>query len=100
QRAAAGLHELLHGPEDRAGLAGEIAGMRRAAVGRVGHLAGQKQDRLGARHLDGLAVAGRVEDAGGAILFELRHVSRPLWRPAAGRTDRTAYGEAPARARP
>ena len=37
--------------------------MGRAAVLVVGHLAGEKEDRLGAGDLDGLAVPGWIVDA-------------------------------------
>src|SRR4029434_11072840 len=52
----------------------EVAGVGGVAVGVVGHLSGEVQDRLRARHLDRLAVARRVEDAGRAVLLELGHV--------------------------
>src|SRR5262249_52684218 len=49
------------------------------AVHLVGHLTGQEQDRLSARHLDGLAVAWCVVDAGRAVFLDLRrHGHSPL----------------------
>src|SRR5262245_56502313 len=73
ERAAARLHESLDGAEHLPGLALEITAVRNAAVLVVGDLAGQEQDRLGAGHLDRLAVAGWIVDAGRAVLLELGH---------------------------
>src|SRR5262245_49812657 len=73
ERAATRFHQCLDGAEHLPRLALEIAAVGNAAVLVIGDLAGQEQDRLGTGHLDRLAVAGRIVDAGRAVFLELGH---------------------------
>src|SRR6185503_3433515 len=48
-------------------------------IRRIGHLAGEKKDGLGAGDLDGLAVARRVVYTGGAIFLDGGHGVSSRW---------------------
>src|SRR6266481_6523364 len=77
--AAARLDERLDRAEHRARLAPEVAAVLHGAVHLVRHLAGEEQDRLSARHLDGLAVPGWIVDTRRTVFLDLRrHDCSPL----------------------
>src|SRR5438552_5618174 len=75
ERAARRFDLRFHGAEHGARLALEVAGMRGLAVLVVRDLPGEEDDRLRAGDLEALGVAGRIEDAGGAELFEIAMTS-------------------------
>jgi hypothetical protein len=73
QRAPGCLDERLDGGEHLPRLALEVAAVGNAPILFIRDLTGQEQDRLGAGHLDALAVTGRIVDAGSAELLDLGH---------------------------
>src|SRR5579862_7058971 len=76
-RAAAGLDLRLQALQGGPRLRLEIAGMSGAALGGVGDLTGDIEQRLPARNLDRLRVGRRVVDALRRIEFDLGHVIPP-----------------------
>ena len=72
-RPALRFDEGLDRGEGTPRLAFEVAAMRGAAVRRVGHLSGQKQDRLDLTDLDALTVGGGFEHTRRVELLDRRH---------------------------